>query len=215
MADYVTMAALALIRNLPQLIAGQREAHWQGHMTGRMASDTRVGVLGMGQLGTYVSERLRACGFQVAGWSRSPKQHLGIECFAGPATLLQMLSRSDVVVNLLPSTPQTRGILSSAALSALPRGAGLINVGRGEHLDKVALLTALESGQLSGAMLDVFDLEPLPASDPLWSHPSVIVTPHIASTPSPRARARQAAQNILAHERGELIEHLFDPLRGY
>ncbi|MDB5828164.1 MAG: glyoxylate/hydroxypyruvate reductase [Variovorax sp.] len=215
MADYVTLAALALIRDLPQLIAGQRAACWQGHLTGRLASETRVGILGLGQLGIRVADRLAGVGFKVAGWSRSPKPGAAVESFAGPDALPALLARSDILVNLLPRTMQTRGILDAGALAALPQGAGLINVGRSDHLDAAALTAALDSGHLGGAVLDVFDAEPLPAGHPLWAHPKVLVTPHIASTPSQQARARQAAQNILAHREGRALAHLYDAVRGY
>ena len=215
MADFVSMSALALIRDLPRILDAQRQHRWAPLLTGRLASETRVGILGLGQLGTFTAKRLAAIGFQVTGWSRSAKTLDGIACLAGDAGLDTLLAQSQILVNLLPDTPETRGIIGADTLARLPRGAGLVNVGRGSHLDRAALLAALDSGHIDAAVLDVFDSEPLPPEDPLWDHPAVIVTPHIASHVSRRARARQAALTIAADLRGEPPAHLYDRVRGY
>jgi glyoxylate/hydroxypyruvate reductase A len=215
MADYVTMAALGLVRQLPDLIEAQRLGTWRSELTGRLARETTVGIMGLGTLGLCAANKLAAVGFMVSGWTRSRKSSEQIRCFAGQDELSAFLSASDILVNLLPETAQTRGILDAQRLAELPRGAAVVNVGRGSHLDCDALLAALDERRLSGAVLDVFANEPLPASHPVWSHPKVIVTPHVASFVSKRARARQAANAITADLQGQSIPHLFDRALGY
>jgi glyoxylate/hydroxypyruvate reductase A len=149
------------------------------------------------------------------GWSRTRKAVDGIETFAGAAELPDFLARSEVLVCLLPATVETRGIIAAPLLARLPRGAGLVQVSRGVQQVLPDILTALDSGQLSGAVLDVFDPEPLPPDSPAWSHPRVIVTPHVASLPSRRERARYVAACIAADRRGEALPNLYDPERGY
>ena len=215
MADFVIFASLGLIRHLPELSAARCDRSWQQSLTGRLASDTTVGIMGLGQLGAYTAIRLSAVGFNVAGWSRRAKSIAGVECLAGDGEFSAFLSKCDILVNLLPDTVETRGILNASSLSKLPAGAGIVNVGRGRHLDVDALRQALDSGALSGAVLDVFEVEPLPKDDPLWLHPKIFVSPHIASTVSRRARARQAAAVIAADLAGKAVENLFDRNRGY
>jgi glyoxylate/hydroxypyruvate reductase A len=215
MAEFLVFAALGLNRDLPSLIAAQREASWQDQLTGRLAADTTVGIMGLGQLGSHAATRLAAAGFQVAGWARSEKSIAGVSCHAGAAGLAEFLGRTDILINLLPQTDATRGIIDAAALARLRPGASVINVGRGSHLDHAALLAALDSGHLRAALLDVFAVEPLPADDPLWRHPKVIVTPHIASTVSRRTRAQQAARSIAADLAGAPLAHLYDRAAGY
>lgn len=215
MTDFVALAALALIRQLPAIVAAQHDSRWDDSLTGRLATETRVGILGLGELGGAVARTLSALGFRVGGWSRSPKSLAGVESHHGEDGLDALLAQSDLLVNLLPGTSATRRILDARRLARLPRGAGLINVGRGTHLDPDALLAALDSGHLSAAVLDVFDVEPLPASSRFWQHPKVIVTPHVASNVSRRARARQAAETIENDLRGAAQIHRYDALAGY
>jgi glyoxylate/hydroxypyruvate reductase A len=216
MGDFVTMSALALTRDLPMLVSAQRHGRWaHAEGGGRIATETTVGVMGVGTLGAAVAARLVANGFKVIGWSRAPKRLAGVECYEGSAALKAFLSRSQIIVNLLPNTPETHRILDGAALGCLPDGAGIINVGRGSHLNRGALLECLDSGKLGAAILDVFDVEPLPANDPLWCHPKVWVMPHIASLVSRPARARQVAHLIELHRAGKDLPHLYDPVRGY
>lgn len=215
MADYVTMAAYALIRDLPRLLDAQRRQRWDDTLTGRRASETTVGIMGLGQLGGAAAARLAANGFRVLGWARSPKTLDGVQCHVGAAQLDAFLARSHILVNLLPDTDETRGIIDAALLARLPRGAAIVNVGRGSQLVPDDLLAALDAGQVGDAILDVFDVEPLPAHHPLWRHPRVIATPHVASAVSRRAKARQAAAAIAAHRAGEPLPHLYDRERGY
>lgn len=142
MADYVAMAAYMLLRQIPEIIQAQRECRWANHLTGRLTSDTRIGIFGFGQLGTVVAQRLLANGFQVNAWSRRDKHVEGVSTFSGPEQLHAFLHRSDILVNLLPDTTEMRRLINDEVFSQLPRGAGLINTGRGHQLDSAALLRA-------------------------------------------------------------------------
>jgi glyoxylate/hydroxypyruvate reductase A len=158
---------------------------------------------------------LGGLGFQLAGWARSHKIVHGITMFAGDDELPAFLSSCDIVVNLLPDTPQTRGILDARRLAMLPRGAGVVNGGRGTAIVLPDLIAALDSGQIGAAVLDVFEEEPLPAEHPAWAHPRITVTAHLAGYASRRARAASVAATLAALERGETVPHLYDPIRGY
>jgi glyoxylate/hydroxypyruvate reductase len=175
----------------------------------------RIGMLGVGELGTASVRALMALGFPVMGWSRGPKDVPGVQGFHGPDGLAAMLPQTDILVCLLPLTPDTRGVLDARTLAMLPRGAFLVNGARGGHVVQPDLLAALDSGQVAAAALDVFEPEPLPADHPLWAHPKAIVTPHVASLPSRAERAGFVARTIAGFERGEPLPNLFDPARGY
>lgn len=178
--EYVTLGVLALHRDLPFYLNHQRQSQWKERPV-QLARHRRVGVMGLGQLGLAALKALEPLGFQRAGWSRSRKEISGVSTFAGPEELPAFLAGSDIVVCLLPLTPETHGILGADLFSQLPKGAGLVHCGRGEHLESDALLAALHSGQVASAMLDVTNPEPLPDDHPFWSHPGVILTPHVAS----------------------------------
>ncbi len=214
MGEYVCMAALALLRDLPRIIAQQRTRTWDSFDSARTAAETTAGIMGLGNLGSASARMLRGLGFRVAGWSRSPKTDANVACFAGKSELGAFLAQTDLLINLLPDTPETRGLIDAGLLACLPRGAGVINVGRGPQLVLDDLIAALDGGQIGGAVLDVFDPEPLAPEHPAWSHPRIIVTPHLASMSSRPARARYVADAI-AFERGESPPNLYDPARGY
>jgi glyoxylate/hydroxypyruvate reductase A len=215
MGEYVCLAALALLRDLPRMIAGQRARCWEEHASGRTARDVTVGIMGLGNLGVPSAQMLQGLGFKVAGWSRSEKSVPGVACFAGPSGLAPFLAGTGILVNLLPDTAETRGLIDAAVLGALPRGAGVVNAGRGPQLVLDDLLAALDAGQVGGAVLDVFEEEPLPPGHAVWAHERVIVTPHVASMSSRPARAQYVADVIAAFERGEGLPNLYDPERGY
>jgi glyoxylate/hydroxypyruvate reductase A len=177
-----------------------------------LASDRTIGLLGLGELGSTIAARLRAMDFNVAGWSRRPKQLEGVYC---STELDQILSRSDAVVCLLPLTAQTRGILNKDKLQKIRQDGCVINVARGGHLVMSDLLAALDSGHLSHAYLDVFETEPLPADSPLWSHPGITVTPHIAALSEPRTSVGKVAENIERLRRGEAPLNTVDFAAGY
>ena len=215
MGEYVCMAALALLRDFKRMVRQQAERRWTTFDAGRSATDTCVGVLGLGAMGARTASMVRGLGFRTIGWSRSPKAVDGVECHAGDDALPGFLAQCDILVCLLPSTPETDGLLDARRLAMLPDGAGLIHVGRGSHLRVDDLLGALDSGHLSGAFLDVFAEEPLPADHPAWTHPKIFVTPHVGAIASIRMRAHFLARQIVAFERGDMPEGLYDPALGY
>lgn len=214
MVEYVTMAVLGLHRDLLQFINQQKAQVWR-EIRITPAKRRRVGVIGLGQLGQAVLERLNAFEFPLLGWNRSPREIAGVACYAGTDTLPNFLAQSDILVCLLPLTDETRGILNADLFARLPRGAGLVNVGRGSHLIDADLLAALDSGALSGAVLDVTDPEPLPAGHPFWSHPRILLTPHNASMTSPDTAVDFVLDVIARHRRGEELPGLVDRRRGY
>ena len=212
MVEYVTMAVLALHRGMPAYLDDQRRRVWQ---PGRSRpGSSRVGVMGLGVLGCAVLSALAPFGFPRRGWSRSEREVAGVECFAGTDALPDFLGGCDILICLVPLTPETQGILNAALFAALPEGAAVINVGRGGHLVGADLIAALD-GHLSAAVLDVFDPEPLPPEDKLWAHPRIWVTPHIASMSQPESSAEAVIANIRAHRRGEPMAGLVERHRGY
>lgn len=214
MVEYVIMSVLALHRDLVAYVAQQRQGIWQ-QIRVYPANKRRVGVLGLGQLGEAACQKLAGFGFQVAGWSRSRRAIDGITCYAGAGEMTDFLARSDILVCLLPLTDETRGMLNADLFANLPKGARLLNSGRGGHLDQDALLAALDSGQISSAVLDVTDPEPLTAGHPLWSDPRVLITPHIASMTQPDTAVEVVLDNLRRHAAGEPLIGLVDRTRGY
>lgn len=202
MAQTALWAVMSLQRDHFAYAAQQRDRVWKPHPL-RRADELTVAVLGTGQMGQAAARLLMQHGHRVLGWSRS----------SGP--LEAVLAHADVVVNLLPLTPQTRGLLHAGTFAQMPHGASLVNLARGAHVVEADLLDALASGRLRHAVLDVFSTEPLPAAHPFWSHPAVTVLPHVAAPTDPRSAARIAARNIEALRRGAPLEHLVDRARGY
>lgn len=214
MVEYVSMAVLMLHRDAVFYTEAQRQQEWRA-LRIVPAPERRVGLLGLGKLGEACSRKLAGFGFQVAGWSRSRHAIDGVQCYAGPEELKIFLSRTDILVCLLPLTEQTRGILSAELFRELPRGAMLVNAGRGGHLDQDALLDALDTGHLSGAVLDVTTPEPLPDGHRLWTQPNVLITPHIASRSRDEAAVQLVIENIRRQEAGEPLIGAVDRDRGY
>lgn len=189
----------------------QREGVWKRRRQ-YLASDRTVGILGLGELGGTIAVKLRAMGFNVCGFSRRPKTLDGVET---STNLDEILSRSDAVVNLLPLTPHTRGILNGANLRRIRKDGCLINVARGGHVVVPDLIAVLDEGHLAQAWLDVFEPEPLPADSPLWKHPKVNVTPHIAALTEPRTSVGKVAENVNLVRAGKLPRNLVDFTAGY
>lgn len=214
MVQYVSFAVLALHRGMPAYLAQQREGRWKDWPV-RLASQTRVGVLGLGELGLAALRQLQQFGFECAGWSRTRHILDGVPCHAGAAELSAFLARTDILVCLLPLTGATQGLMDASLFDALPRGAALVNVGRGGHLVQEDLLQALNRGQLAAAVLDVCDPEPLPAGHPFWSHPKIWLTPHVASQTQPETAVPVVLENLRRHEAGEPLIGLVDRVRGY
>lgn len=214
MADYVAMAVLALHRDLPFHLAEQRAGRWSWRDV-PPARQRRVGVMGLGELGRAALDTLAPLGFQLAGWSRSPRTIEGVECFSGDAGLGPFLARSEILVCLLPLTADTRHILNRVAFAALPRGARLVNVGRGGHLVQADLIEALDKGWLSAAILDVTDPEPLPAGHPFFTHPAILLTPHVAGITRTDSAVHALIDNLRRLEAGQPLAGEVDRRRGY
>lgn len=215
MGEFICWAVLSLAKEARRMALAQAAREWAEVDPPFAAADRCVGIMGLGAMGVRSAQMLRALGIPVRGWSRSRKTIPGVECFAGAEERDAFLAGTDVLVCLLPATAETQGLIAAPLLARLPRGAGLVQAGRGAQQVVPDILAALDSGQLSGAVLDVFDPEPLPPGSPAWTHPGVIVTPHVASLPSRAERARYVARAIAALERGEALPHLYDPARGY
>lgn len=217
MAEYVCHALIRHFREFDLYEADAREGRW-GFRKPQEREDFPVGVMGLGVLGARVAKAIAQFEFPINGWSRSPKAIDGLRCFAGEEQFDAFLGATRVLVNLLPLTESTRGILNRQTLSRLnggKPGGYLINVARGAHLVEAELIPLLDSGQLAGATLDVFEVEPLPAEHPFWRHPKITVTPHGSARTVRGASVAQIARKILAIERGEPVAGVVDPKRGY
>jgi glyoxylate/hydroxypyruvate reductase A len=219
MTEYVVLHVLMHHRQELYLRACQREKRWEPRSQWP-ASAISVGIMGLGTLGTNAAEVLRRIGFRVSGWSRSPRQIDGIACFHGKAQLEAFLRRTDVLVCLLPLTPDTRHILNRELFASLNRNSPigapvLINAGRGGLQAEADILECLDDGTLGAASLDVFATEPLPADSPFWTHPKVVLTPHNAADTDPDEISKYVARQIQRFEAGERLENVVDPARGY
>lgn len=188
---------------------------WRNDITPPIARERPVAVLGLGALGQAAGEALARLNFPVLGWSRSPKSIPGIDCRSGEEGLNAVLSRAEIVILLIPLTAETENLMNAARLARLPRGAILINPGRGPLIDDTALLAALDRGQVGHATLDVFRNEPLPKEHPFWAHPKVTVTPHIAASTRPVTASAVIAENVRRGVAGEPFLYLVDRARGY
>ena len=214
MSEYVVLQVLRLHRRDFNYRAQQAAAEWREHPQ-KNAPERTVGILGFGQLGQDAARKLKALGFDVAGWSRSGRAVEGFTTFGGAEGLAALLARSEILVCLLPMTPETENILDASLFARLPRGAAIINAGRGRHLAEEDLLAALDSKQISAAVLDVFREEPLPAAHPFWRHSRIIVTPHVAAETHPPTAAAIIAQAIDDFEAGRPVANLIDRTQGY
>ena len=214
MAQFVTMCVLRHYRDLGRYAHQQREARWHYELP-RASYDVPVGIMGIGLLGGAAARMLASIGFRVAGWGRSPRTVEGIETYHGPEGLAPFLARTEILVCLLPLTRETRHIVNREVLYALPRGAKLINCGRGGTVDEIALLGALQDGQIAEATLDVFETEPLPDTHPFWRMDQLLVLPHIASIAVPEIAARDVVDNIRRLRQGLPLLNVVDRERGY
>ncbi|PXX50100.1 MULTISPECIES: 2-hydroxyacid dehydrogenase [Aquitalea] len=214
MVEFMRWAVIHYQRHFDLVLANQQQARWQ-RPPQCPARDYRVGVLGLGSMGSAVAQDLAGAGYAVRGWSRSPKTLAGVDCHHGDHGLQDCLAGLDLLINLLPLTAATTGLLDRRAFAALARGAVLVNGGRGQHVAEADLHAALASGQLRAALLDVFEQEPLPAAHPWWHTPGVTVTPHMASAASARCIASQIAENTRRLASGAELLHRADPALGY
>jgi glyoxylate/hydroxypyruvate reductase len=212
--ESAVLSVLLLHRRFPEYRIQQLKEVWK-QLPQPSAVKRNVGILGMGELGGALARELARFGFSVSGWSRRRADISGVRCMAGPDELVSVLDRSDILVNLLPLTDQTRGILDKRAFAVLPDGAALINLARGAHLVEEDLLDALNGGKLSCAILDVFATEPLPRGHPFWRHPKVTITPHVAGPSDLDSAASIAAEAIRAFRQGRTVPSLVDRAQGY
>jgi glyoxylate/hydroxypyruvate reductase A len=220
MSEYVVLHCLMALREQRRFDAQQRDKVWASDRAPPKACNVRIGIMGFGVLGQDAAAKLRMIGFDVAAWSRTPKEAGGIPVFSGDEGLEPFLARTDILVSLVPLTPATTGILNRQLFAKLARdgslgGPILINPGRGGLQVEADILACLDDGSLVSATLDVFETEPLPEASPLWTHPKVTVTPHNAATSEPEATARYIVDQIRRYESGQPLQNQVDPVRGY
>jgi glyoxylate/hydroxypyruvate reductase A len=192
----------------------QKPRTWQQHVP-PLATQRSVTVLGLGELGSAAATALAQLGFRVTGWSRSLRDVVGIRCMAGPESLPEALASAEILVGLLPQTPETIDLLNAGRLARLPKGCFILNAGRGTLIDDDALIAALDSGQVTHATLDVFRIEPLPSTHPFWSHPGVTISPHVAAATRVNSAAEKIADNIFRAESGAPLLHVVDRSLSY
>jgi len=215
MAQYVTMHSLIIHRHQRGFDAAQKDHAWRQRMLSRPTRTVRIGILGMGDIGAVTAERLLMFDFQVMGWSRSRKTVPGVTSYAGQGELPKFLAQCDILVCMLPLTPETEGIMNAKLFAGLPQGAWVMNVGRGGHCNEQDLVAALDSDHLGGAVLDVFQTEPLPEESPIWRHPKITATPHIAGITDAQAALAYVADCVTRFETGRPLENVVDLVRGY
>ena len=214
MTEYVLYHVLRYHRDVPAYEVQQEKGLWR-ELTQTLPSERCIGILGLGAIGTACAESLVGLGFDVIGWSRTKKTVSNVGCFYGSATLNAFIAQSQILICLLPLTPDTKGILNKKNLSELPAGAYLINVGRGAHLIEADLLELLDNGHISAATLDVFQNEPLEKGHPFWTHPKVTVTPHIAALTLPKSAGPVIADIINCIRSGRAFRGKVDAALGY
>ena len=214
MFEFVLGVVISQIKHLPTYRTFQKESQWK-QIPYKRFEDTNVAILGLGEIGSYVALQFAALGFKVSGWSNSKKDLKGVASYQGKEGLKECLQVADFLINILPLTPATKQILNQQTFSYLPKGAFLINVGRGAHNHDTDIMEALDNGQLSGALLDVFPTEPLPKQHPFWQHPKIQVTPHIASLSNPATVVEGIVRNYKRFKRGEPLLHLVELDKGY
>jgi glyoxylate/hydroxypyruvate reductase A len=214
MAEFVCHAVIRHFREFDAYDVDTQSGKWS-YKKPRIRADFSVGVMGLGVLGERVAKALQVFEFPVLGYSRGPKDLPGIRSFSGAQGLADFLQATRVLVNLMPLTTETENMLNHSSLSQLQRGGYLINVARGKHLVEEDLITLIDSGHLAGATLDVFRIEPLPADNPLWAHPKITVTPHTSARTLREESIAQIVGKIESLQRGEPINGVVDPQRGY
>ncbi len=213
MWEYLLVVVLQYIKNFPTYHRYQLQQKWRPHRYTTI-QDTHVSIMGLGKIGEYVARKFETTGFKVSGWSATKKNIPGVESY-GKEDFDKFLNQSSILINILPLTPDTKGILSLQLFNKLKKGAYVINVGRGEHLVEEDLITALDMDQLSGAVLDVFAAEPLPESHPFWKHTNITITPHVASVTNFDSASKLIAENYRRMLAGEELLHTVSVQKGY
>jgi len=214
MAEFVLALIMNHLRDLNAFKIKQTQSIWKPGDYLRIG-DVNVGIMGMGAIGNHVALELRKSGFKVSGWARTSKDVPGVLVYSGANEISRFLASADIVVCILPLTPQTKGILNKATLKQLPKNAFVINVGRGEHVVEEDLIQLISDGHLSGASLDVFAEEPLPSKNELWKHPRINITPHIASLTNPESVAPQIVENYYRMKEGKSLLNTVSREKGY
>ncbi|WP_436868959.1 2-hydroxyacid dehydrogenase [Acinetobacter courvalinii] len=214
MFDYLQWGVLYYQRFFDQAFAQKKKQRWRQYPQ-RAHAEVKIGIMGLGQMGAYMAKQFAALDYQVAGWSRSPKQIAQITCYAGAEDFHQFLAQAEILINLLPLTESNQGILSKPLFDRLPEQACIINCGRGQHLVEQDLLIYLDSGRLRGAILDVFSKEPLAEHHPLWQHEKVVITPHVASHAPWSIVVNQILENDQRVMQGQALLNQVDTFKGY
>jgi glyoxylate/hydroxypyruvate reductase A len=214
MADYVLTWTFFHHRDVAHFLAARARHEW-AYKIMRSARDVRVGVMGLGQMGRLAAQRLAAVGYNTAAWSRSRHEVPGVTCFAGTDGFGDFLARTEILINLLPLTETTRGILGAETFARMPAGGIVISAGRGGHLVEADLVAALHDGTLRAATIDAFPVEPLPQDSPLWTVPNLTITPHCSSTASLRSIVDTFAENVRRFRAGEALLNEVDTVAGY
>ena len=214
MWEFVLAIVMSQLKRLPTYAQQEAQQQWS-EQTYKTIPKTTIGVLGLGKIGALVAQKFAQLGFQVVGWSYSQKEIAGVESYVGQDGFSTCLSRTDILINILPLTTSTEGILNQKSLALLKKGAYLVNVGRGGHLVEEDLIPMIDQGQLSGAFLDVFRTEPLPAQHPFWIHPKITITPHIASLTNVETAVEQLVENYRRFKAGKELLHVVSLEKGY
>ena len=214
MFEYILCGILNVQRNFDKAAMEQASQNWQRYPM-RKRGEMRVGILGLGELGGFAASQLAEFGYRVSGWSRTEKSLPNVKCHFGVDGLQTLVSQADVLVNMLPLNVHTKGILNEDLMSQLPEGAYLMNCGRGAHLVTKDLIRAVNRGHLRGALLDVFNVEPLPSSDPLWTTKGIFITPHVASDASKPEIIHQLVSNAMKLAAGQTLNNQINQVLGY
>lgn len=214
MADYVTSWVMFHHRDIAHYLEAQKRHEWAFKVM-RPAAEVSIGVMGLGQMGALTAARLAALGYDVRGWARNPHEIEGVACFAGEAGFRPFLEKTEILINLLPLTPHTRGILSSQTFAEMPTGGVLISAGRGGHMIEADIMAALNGGQLRAATIDAFQTEPLPPDHAFWDQRGLYVTPHCSSTASLETTVDGFAENVRRFRQGRPLQNLVDYEQGY
>jgi glyoxylate/hydroxypyruvate reductase A len=214
MFEFLLAAILNHIKNLAVYQSQKAHQNWQPQVY-RTFKEITVSILGIGNIGAFVAEKLAVLGFNVKGWALSEKSIIGVKTYTGESELGEFLNHADILINILPVTPQTEGIINKKMLAKISKGGYLINVGRGEHLIEEDLIDLLDNEHLSGALLDVFNKEPLPKDHPFWAHPKIQITPHIASVTNISSAALLVVDNYQNLLKGLPLKHTLNLEKGY
>lgn len=214
MFEFILTAIMSYLKNIPLYFSEQKIKNWEQRPY-KSISNTTICLFGLGEIGAYVAIQLSMLGFKVKGWSRTEKRIENVSCFYGEKGLEEALRSTDILVNLLPLTPQTENILSHKHLKLLNKRAYLINAGRGQHLVDEDLISLLDSEHLSGALLDVFRVEPLPEDHPFWSNQKISITPHVASLTNVNTASDIVVENYRKFRRKEKLDNVISLEKGY